>query len=203
MNKYQKYFKVGGVFILIVLTLISYIFFESEEEVYIASKEITTEAVTNFFIDVKGAVKNPGVYEFNTNQRVIDAIEKAGGLTKKADTSNINLSKKLESEMVVYVYTSSEIKNGSKSISCATKCNCETIEVNNCYQEEVSSDGKVNINTASLDTLLTLSGIGDAKAKAIINYRNEHGNFKEVEDLKNVSGIGDTLFESIKEFITL
>ncbi|MDD4188019.1 MAG: helix-hairpin-helix domain-containing protein [Bacilli bacterium] len=199
----KKYLIVGGLACLIILTLVSYIFFDFEKEVYIAKEEITTSSNSKFFIDVKGAVKKPGVYEFTTNERVIDALKKAGGLAKTGDTSNINLSQKLESEMVVYVYTKNEIKNGSKSISCSTKCSCETLEVNNCIQDEVNKDGKVNINTANLETLQTLSGIGESKASSIIDYRSENGNFKEIEEIKNVSGIGDALFEKIKEFITI
>lgn len=205
MSHYKKYLIVGGVLIVIILTFLSYTFFDFEEYEYIADEVKTTEEVVeNFYVDVKGAVKNPGVYQFKSGDRVFQAIEIAGGLTKNGSTSNINLSQKLTGEMVVYVYTNAEIKNGAKSISCETKCQCESIEVNNCYQQEESiNNDKVNINTANLDTLLTLSGIGEAKAKTIINYRSENGDFKQIEDLINVSGIGQTLFDKIKDHITI
>ena len=85
-------------------------------------------------------------------------------------------------------------------------CECETIEVNNCIKDEQvieNTDSKININTASLEQLMTLSGIGEAKAKAIIEYRESNGGFKSIEDIKNVSWIGDALFEKIKDFISV
>lgn len=202
MKKYQNYFIVGGIFLFIMITLISYINFDFEEDVYVASEPTTKEVITYFYVDVKGSVKNPGVYEFTNGERVIHAIEKAGGLSKNGNTSNINLSQKLTSEMVVYIYSNTEIKNGAKSINCNTTCDCNSVEINNCYQEE-QTNNKININTANLEELLTLSGIGESKAIAIINYRNENGLFITIEDLTNVSGIGLTIFEKIKDKITV
>ena len=145
------------------------------------------------------------MYEFKKNDRVIDAINMAGGLLKNANTSNINLSQKLVSEMVIYVMNNSEIKNGSKVVSCDTKCKTEVIEVNNCVEEkklETTKD-KININTATVEDFTSLSGIGEAKAKSIIEYRNSNGNFKNIEDIKNISGIGEALFNKIKDNITV
>ena len=204
MKNYQKYFIIGGLIVIITLTLVSYLFFDFEEKIYSAKEtEVTKVILTEFFVDVKGAVKNPGVYKFTSEERVFNAIEKAGGLTKNASTSNINLSQKLVGEMVVYIYTTTEIKNGTKNINCATKCNCQTIEVNNCYPEENLGEEKININLANLEDLLKLMGIGESKAKAIIVYREENGFFNQIEDLMKVSGIGQTIFESIKEKITV
>lgn len=199
----KNYLIIGGVSVLIILTFISYIFIDkSEEDVYLAEEIVTTnEILKSFYVDVKGAVNSPGVYEFKNGDRVFNAIETAGGLTKNGNTSNINLSRKLNSEMVVYVYTNTEIKNGTNNITCDTKCNCESLEVNNCYPE-VKED-KININTASTDQLLKLTGIGESKAQAIIKYREDNGNFITIEDLKNVSGIGDVAFEKIKDMITV
>lgn len=166
---------------------------------------------SNIKIDIKGAVNNPGVYEMEKNGRVIDAVNKAGGLKKNADTSMINLSKKLEDEMVITIYTASEMK---KTQSICSPCECP--EVNNaCITEneaKVNSDDKksnsqtnkkVSINTATLEELQTLEGIGQAKAKAIIGYRNTNGKFKKIEEIKNVSGIGESIFEKIKNNITI
>ncbi len=204
MRNHKKYLIIGGVLAVIILTFVSYIYFDNEEELYIAEElNITEEPLKEFYVDVKGAVKNPGVYLFKNNDRVFDAIEKAGGLIKNSNTSNINLSKKLSSEMVVYIYTNNEIKNGNKSISCDTKCNYEIIETNNCYLNESNDSKKVNINTANMNELLTLTGIGESKAGAIINYRQENGDFKDIEELIKVSGIGQVLFDNIKEFITV
>lgn len=169
------------------------------------TNKTTSEVFEKNYIDIKGSVKNPGVYEFKKNDRVIDAINMAGGLLKNANTSNINLSQKLVSEMVIYVMNNSEIKNGSKVISCDTKCKTEVIEVNNCVEEKKleTSKNKININTATVEDFTSLSGIGEAKAKSIVEYRNINGNFKSIEDIKNISGIGEALFNKIKDNIVV
>ena len=167
------------------------------------TNKTTSEVFEKNYIDIKGSVKNPGVYEFKKNDRVIDAINMAGGLLKNANTSNINLSQKLVSEMVIYVMNNSEIKNGSKVISCDTKCKTEVIEVNNCVEEKKleTSKNKININTATVEDFTGLSGIGEVKAKSIVEYRKSNGNFKSIEDIKNISGIGEALFNKIKDNI--
>ena len=179
-----------------------------EEDNIIGLKEIETTTLkeSHNFIDIKGSVANPGVYEFKENDRVIDAIELAGGLTKDANTSNINLSQKLKSEMVIYVYNNKEIKENTISLSCDNICKPEIIEVNNCIEVTTtknSSSGLININKASLDDLMTISGIGESKAKSIIEYRNNVGKFNSIEDIKNISGIGESLFDKIKDKITV
>lgn len=177
------------------------------KEVLIADITTTTEKViTNkIFVDIKGAVNKPGVYEFQYGDKVIDAIKKAEGLTKNAVTSNINLSKKLVNEMVIYVFNKKEITTMVTTNKIA--CNCETIEVNNCIDKNNISDNnsnnKININTATLDELLTLKGIGQSKAEAIIKYREENGNFNTIEDIQKVSGLGGTIYSKIKDYITV
>lgn len=197
---------VGGVLLTLCL-LMGYFFLDKKNntlsESIVLEHDEKKEVVSNFYIDVKGAVKDPGVYLVSSGERVIDAIEKAGGLSKNANTSNINLAQKLESEMVVVVYTNSEIKKNSPKLSCDTTCNCDVIEINNCIKNENSNSNLVNINTAGIDELMTLSGVGESKAKSIISYREENGSFKTVEDIKNVSGIGESLFLSIKDKITV
>lgn len=167
--------------------------------------EVTTTVKNKQYIDIKGNVKNPGVYEFNENDRVIDAINLAGGLKKNANTSNINLSQKLKSEMVIYIYSNDDIKKNEGNMSCDTKCKTEVIEVNNCIEtnENKNNDEKININTASLEDLLKISGIGESKAKNIIEYRETNGQFKNIEEIKNINGIGDSLFNKIKDNITI
>ena len=162
------------------------------------------------FVDVKGAVKKPGVYEMNSSDRVVDAIKMAGGLKSNASTNNINLSKVVSNEMVIYVFTKSEIT--TKAVS-EVPCKCETITVNNCTDNDASTDNKegdetstsdkVNINKASKEELMKLKGLGESKADAIITYRTNNGEFKTIEDIKNVSGIGEALFDKIKDFITV
>ena len=193
------------ILVFLIIFVIFYYFQDTEDiiENNIVKIETTKESVSNFYVDVKGAVKDPGVYLVSDGERVIDVIEKAGGLKKNANTSNINLAQRLVSEMVVVVYTNDEVKKNNNKLACDTKCNCEVIEINNCIERENSNSEKVNINTASLDELMTLTGIGESKAKAIIAHREENGLFNSIEDIKNVSGIGDALFESIKDNITI
>ena len=178
---------------------------EIEEEITLLDSEsIKTTKSIKQFVDVKGSVKNPGVYTFTDNERVIDAINKAGGLKDDANTSNINLSKKLTSEMVIYVFNNKELKD--EKLSCDNICKTEIIEVNNCIEVTTKkldkTDTKININTASLDELMNISGIGESKAKSIIEYRKDN-RFNSIEDIKKISGIGESLFNKIKDNITV
>lgn len=202
----KKKIIAGSIILLIFIILGGYYFFKKDDyEDFTAYEEVTTKKAiveNKFYVDVKGAVKDPGVYLVSDGERVIDAISRAGGLKKSASTNNINLSQRLKKEMVVYVYTAKEVENGSTKINCDTSCNCETIEVDNCIKKEENQD-KVNINTATLEELLMLSGIGESKAKAIIEYREINGLFKSIEDIKSVNGIGDSLFDKIKDRITV
>ena len=210
----KKVLIIVGVSVLI-LSVLGFLYFydakeetEPEEELVVNTETETTtqKNITKFYVDVKGAVKKAGVYEVKEGDRVIDAITLAGGLAKNANTGNINLSKRLESEMVVYVYTNNEVKQGSVKSSCDTECNCEGLEINNCIESSNESTNKgnlININKATKEELMTLSGVGESKAEAIISYREENGSFKSIEDIKNVTGIGDAMFEKIKGSITV
>jgi len=180
--------------------------------------EITEEENNKIKVDIKGQVNSPGVYELEETSRVIDAINIAGGLTDIANTSLINLSKKLEDQMVVIIYSNEEVLNSNiKEIETVFKviekeCNCPNIKNDSCINTELDSSnnttenkepiGIININTASIEELMTLPSIGESKAQAIIEYRKEN-KFTTIEDIKNVSGIGDTLFDKIKEYITV
>lgn len=161
-------------------------------------------------VDIKGAVKKPGVYTVEKSAIVNDVIELAGGLTKNADTSLINLSKIVSNEMVIIIYTKEEVKNSNivdTVIQVVEKeCVCPNIQNDGCINTEIEDEisnqgGLVNINTASLDELMTLPGIGQTKAEAIISYR-ETTKFTSVEDILKVSGFGDKLYEQIKIYIT-
>ena len=157
------------------------------------------------YVDVKGSVKKPNVYKLLKGSRVNDAIKEAGGLSKNANTRFINLSKLLNDGDVVVIYSNTEIKNAKKTntIYVETPCVCEEIRNDACYNENSSSNNLININTATLDELMTLSGIGESKAKAIIEYRNTNGNFQKIEDIVNVSGISETIYDKIKNYITI
>lgn len=142
-------------------------------------------------VDIKGAVKYPGVYELSSEERIIDVIELAGGYTEDANSKNINHAQKLQDEMVIYVPRIDEQMEDGQVESIVNT------------PETKSSSNLVNINMANESELSTLPGIGPSKAQAIIAYRQEQGNFQTVDDLKNVTGIGDKTFEKLKEFITV
>lgn len=184
---------------------------EKKPEKTVTKKEKNEEKPkeVKVLVDVKGEVNSPGVFELTENNTVLDAINKAGGLTKTSDTSNINLSKKLEDEMVIIVYSKSEIqKMNEPEIECPP-CNDACIQKEDekalldTDKEIEKTNEKININTASKEELQTLDGIGEAKAKAIIEYREKNGNFQKIDDIKNVSGIGDSVYEKIKNNITI
>ena len=195
---------------------------KSLEEPILEEKDISEELVesipTKIYVDVKGAVVNPGVYEIEEGKKVIDAIGLAGGLTDQADTSLINLAKKVTNEMVVIIYTLEEVKKATEVDAIAkvidNKCVCPEIKNDACLTKEenqnINSDeastttnDKINLNTATLEELQTLPGIGESKAQAIIDYRVEHGDFEKIEDLQEVSGIGEALYEKVKDYITV
>lgn len=141
-------------------------------------------------VDIKGQVVSPGVYTLPVESRVIDAITLAGGLLPNAEGRFLNLASKLTDEMVIYVPEMGEVP--------------PIIETNSSQQVETSVEQSlVNINTADETQLMTLDGIGPSKAKAILAYRTEHGQFTTIEDLKEVTGIGDRTFENLKDFISV
>ena len=176
--------------------------------------EETIEKVEEYMVDIKGEVNNPGIYKLKKGSRIIDVVGEAGGLTESADTSVINLSKKITDEMVIIIYSRQEVENWvatkQQEEYLQKKCLLEEegqVENNACIEEKTDPEEKqpsamVNINTATKEELMTLSGIGETKAEAIISYRKKTP-FQKIEDLKNVSGIGDSTFEEIKSNITV
>lgn len=185
---------IGG--ILLILVGMGSLFSKKEESVeettvvemtVLAEKtEVSTTQETVIFVDIKGAVKNPGVYQMKVGDRVKDALDAAGGLTAEADSQKVNLAKRLEDQMVIVVpkvgEEAEEIPAGATS-------------------KEEAKEGKVNINTATVEELKTLKGVGEKKAEAIIEYRKKNGSFQTKEDLMKVRGIGKKLFESFQERI--
>lgn len=169
--------------------------FEEPEE--IKEEESNSKKV---IVDIKGMINNPGVYEVDSNLRINDVIELAGGLKEGADTSNINLAKLVSDEMTIIIYSTEEVLEKFKQEVCI--CNCPYIQNDACINSNNDSN-LININTAGIEELTTLTGIGDVKAEAIIKYRSEVGKFKTKEELLNVEGIGEALFEKIKDNITV
>lgn len=183
----------------------------------VTKNEVSNESPikTTITIDVKGAVKTPGVYTLEENSRVIDAINASGGLNKNANTKYINLSKVLTDSNVIIIYTNDEIKELEKEetkVICTPEKNlaCTTKDeiVNESIKEDkdtsnLNNNSLININTATIEELMTLDGIGESKAKSIIEYRETNGLFNTIEDIKNVSGIGESAYDKIKENITI
>ena len=172
-------------------------------------EENKNDSVEYVIVDIKGEVTTPGVYELIKGSRVIDVINEAQGLTSNANTRYINLSKILEDGDAIVIYSNDEIENASKEekIEVTTPCVCEDVNSacieNNTNKEKNQTSEKININTATQEELTSLSGIGESKAKSIIKYREENGNFKSIEDIMKVSGISENLFAKIKENITV
>jgi len=191
------------------------------EEVDVVEKKESEDLLSGIKVDIKGAVVKPGVYEANGSDRIVNIIEKAGGLSKGADTSNLNLSKIVQDEMVIVVSTKDDLKkealiNSNKVSNQVVTSNKKIINdaaidstiMSSITKMELETGGSVessvvNINTASLDELMTLNGIGESKANSIIDYRNTNGLFTSIEDIKNVSGIGDSAYSKIKDYITV
>lgn len=180
----------------------------TEEEILKVNieEEIEEESPEIYHVDIKGAVKTPGVYAIESGKRVKDVIELAGGLTENSDTSLINLAKTIWDEMVIVIYSKGEVDQSNKKFELNTKINDayeENTESSNTTSSNDNTSGLINLNTATKDELMTLSGIGKTKAQAIISYREENGNFTSTEDIMNVNGIGQSIYEKIKNNITV
>ena len=183
-----------------------------EEKIEI-KEETKTKEETKIKIDIKGEVNTPGVYELKEGSRVSDAIEKGGGLTENADTSLINLSKNLTDEMVIIIYNKYELEKIEKPTTIVEyiekKCECPDKINDACINKQTETDNKetknekISINKATIEDLQKIPGIGESKAKAIIEYREKNGDFKKIEDITNVTGIGENTFEKFKDYITL
>ena len=156
------------------------------------SEEKTESTQAKIMVDVKGAVRQAGVYELPVGSRVYDAVQKAGGMTDEANSQSVNLAQKLEDESIVYV-----AKNGEE-VAPVTSPSAGTTG-----GENQQKDGKVNLNKATEAELQTISGIGQKRAQDIIAYREEKGKFQSVDELKNVSGIGQKTLEKLKEHVTV
>ena len=215
-NMINKIVIISLLIIIIGLFMFIVIFVPKEKVVEVpveVEKIIEKEHEETYQVDIKGAVKKPGVYVMNFDDRVIDVIEMAGGLLKESDTRFLNLSKKIFDEMVVVIYTQSEIKEIKESeikikevIKYIEKdCLCPEPEFNDaCFCSEIEeTNNLISLNTATMEELMTLTGIGESKAKAIIKYREDNGSFSSLDQLKEISGIGDSIFDKVKEDITL
>ncbi|CKB13957.1 MULTISPECIES: helix-hairpin-helix domain-containing protein [Streptococcus] len=168
-----------------------------QAEVAAVSKDSSTEKEVKeepleqdlIIVDVKGAVKSPGIYDLPVGSRVNDAVQKAGGLTEQADSKLLNLAQKVNDEALVYVPTKGEEVASQQAGSGAAS--------------STSKEKKVNLNKASLEELKQVKGLGGKRAQDIIDHREANGKFKSVDELKKVSGIGGKTIEKLKDYVTL
>lgn len=159
----------------------------------IAETEKENNDVIKMYVDIKGAVKLPGMYEVTSDMRVLNVIDMAGGLKEVADDSQVNFSQRIEDQMVIYIPVEGE--ELSETVIAGTNSNTANISKD--------EEGKINLNQATKEELMTLSGVGEKKAEKIIEYREENGSFKTIEDLKNVNGFGEKSFESLEKYISI
>ena len=159
----------------------------SEKEMKKEEKEESPEQ-DQITVDVKGAVKSPGIYDLPVGSRVHDAVQKAGGLTEEADSKSLNLAQKISDEALVYVPTKGEEAASQQAASGTTP--------------STSKEKKVNLNKASLEELKQVKGLGGKRAQDIIDHREANGKFKSVDELKKVSGIGAKTIEKLKDYVT-
>ena len=154
-------------------------------------KEVKEESVEQDLItvDVKGAVKSPGIYDLPVGSRVNDAVQKAGGLTEQADSKSLNLAQKVSDEALVYVPTKGEAAASQQTVSGTAS--------------STSKEKKINLNKASLEELKQVKGLGGKRAQDIIDHREANGKFKSVDELKKVSGIGAKTIEKLKDYVTV
>ena len=160
----------------------------SEKEVKKEEKEESPEQDL-ITVDVKGAVKSPGIYDLPVGSRVHDAVQKAGGLTEEADSKSLNLAQKVSDEALVYVPSKGE-EAASQQTASGTP-------------PSTSKDKKINLNKASLEELKQVKGLGGKRAQDIIDHREANGKFKSVDELKKVSGIGAKTIEKLKDYVTV
>ena len=157
----------------------------------VSEKDVKDEPLEQDLItvDVKGAVKAPGIYDLPVGSRVNDAVQKAGGLTEQADSKSLNLAQKVSDEALVYVPTKGEESASQQAGSGAPS--------------STSKEKKVNLNKASLEELKQVKGLGGKRAQDIIDHREANGKFKSVDELKKVSGIGVKTIEKLKDYVTV
>ena len=202
LMEYKKVLSIiSGVLAVIVIILVGRGMMASstKEKVMVTNavnttrvEEATTMMPQNCYVDIKGEVLHPGVYEFSCESRIQEVIKKAGGFTEEADETKINLAQKISDQMQIIVPNLHSKQEGGVTEGNSEKGNLSNTTLSN------SKQGTVNINTATLEELQTIKGIGKKKAEAILQYRKEHGAFRTKEDLLQVKGIGKKALEAIE-----
>ena len=206
LMEYKKVLSIiGGVLAVIVIILVGRGMMASsmKEKVMVTNavnttrvEETTTIMPQNCYVDIKGEVLRPGVYEFSCESRMQEVIKKAGGFTEEADETKINLAQKITDQMQIIVPNVHSKQEDGLTEGNSEKGSSTNTSVSN------SKQGTININTATLEELQTIKGIGKKKAEAILQYRKEHGAFRTKEDLLQVKGIGKKALEAIESQVT-
>jgi competence protein ComEA len=194
--------------VLLVMGAVYYVYFYEPPPAGITSLTPKEESITanikktepekkdqpeTIMVDVKGQIKHPGVYQSRTQERVIDVVTRAGGLTATADEAQVNFAEHVYDEMVIYIPAKGEEELPSVTSEGGSAA----------AENSAGVQGKIDLNKADVAELQNLPGIGPAKAAAIMEYREKNGKFKSTEDLKNISGIGDKTFEKLKDLIVV
>ncbi|MGM9928605.1 MAG: helix-hairpin-helix domain-containing protein [Bacillus sp. (in: firmicutes)] len=208
--KQSRWLYIAGAAIVVIVGFMAVMLFQGQkneetaliadfavEQSEIASNDAQQENVEEEIImkvDVKGAVTRPGLYIANEGDRVLDVIEQAGSFTQEANQNGINLAQRVEDQMVIYVPA---IGEEGQNVHTAISTTDSTISADG------GAGGKININKATASELETITGIGPSKAAAIMQYRSENGSFKNIDELKNISGIGEKTFEKLKDEVTI
>lgn len=182
------------------------VIYDVKEDKSIQKKEPTVTLENNkgsdIKVEIKGAVEKPGVYTVYEEDRVEDLVKLAGGFLPNADRLRIRLADRLIDEGIIYVYLTGERAN-TQLLEIGINNNLTIDKTNSSHNSKDgknSKDSKININTATKEQLMTLTGIGEIKANSIISYREEHNGFKAIDELKNVSGIGE---KTLAKFVQL
>ncbi|MFD2305843.1 helix-hairpin-helix domain-containing protein [Enterococcus termitis] len=198
--KKYNYYLLGAGLMVIVFSIVVFIYLNRSSETIDEALQLESTSPSSLesssvfdepkqlYVDIKGAVKRPGMYEVKENMRVWDAILLADGVEEEADTKQVNFAEQVTDQMVIYVP-----KKGEEPLVKQ--------ELNS--EERDEADTKINLNQADENQLQTLPGIGQKKAQEIIRYREDNGGFKSIEDIKNISGFGEKTFEKLKESITV
>lgn len=210
--QYQNYLRkywlwiAGGILFIIISLGVQYhkvtqsqlYFIEETSEEYLTSVDIPQSEELIIYIDIKGAVNRPGLYQLSEGSRMVDAIEAAGGLTTEADDRTINLAEKLLDQQKIIVYTESEI---AEQLMQEDRDNLLERDV---YPSNPSdATQKININIATIDELQALPNIGPKKAQAIIEYRQTNGSFQTIDQIKEIKGIGEKTYEELAHLISV
>ena len=209
---------IGIIFIIIIIFICVFFYTRSKmEEDYneIEDFEILENTTNNEIIEedevekivvhVTGAVKNEGVVEIKDSARIADAVEAAGGFSEIADISQINLAYQLEDGQKIYIpsINDEKINENDKVLQkeYVTEEAGDQVIIEDSDISVKNKESKININTAEIAELEEIPGVGKSTAQKIIEYRKQNGKFKNIEDIKNVSGIGDSKFENMKDKI--